>query len=179
MYKFVFLVFLVCSVEAMDKRIFGKIIDDFKIGDYESCVTSAMTLGKNDSNAFVNDSRFFLSEFFDCMAKEQTSLERFRGEISKMCANVAKKLGYYSNYDTMMAVFGNLALDKYEQTSNLSWIDVRCVNSLSDEEYSDDVKLISCSHENSDEDLCTEEEDVGTVDSIRDIAAMAIRNGWL
>jgi hypothetical protein len=94
-FVFVFSILSICLVGALDRAVFDKMINDFSGNSYEDAVRTAISLGKDDNCIFENDSKFFLHEFFDCMAEENKQLEQFREEVSSLCSNMSEvKLGY-------------------------------------------------------------------------------------
>jgi hypothetical protein len=115
-----------CFVGAVDKNHFNnKVIDPFIAGEYERVVVSAINLIKDEGNAFVNDSKLFLREFFDCMLSEEPELKQFATEVSTLCGGADKEnLGYYSDYDAMLLVVEYLAKCRFKITKNAWWMSV-------------------------------------------------------
>jgi hypothetical protein len=127
MYRFVFIfsVFWFCSAGAVDKEPFKEIVDSFKSGDYLKVVSRAMDFIRDDSNKFKNDSNFFLRTFFGCMLNEDERLKPFSQDVVLQYNDADEnKLGYYSDYQTMMMVFEYLAMKKFESTKNDFWNNV-------------------------------------------------------
>jgi hypothetical protein len=110
-------------VGAVDRDSFNnKVVNPFIEGNYENAVDSAIDLIKEDGNAFINDSKFFLQEFFGCMLSEKPELKRFASQVVALCDNANKEsLGYYSDYDAMLLVFEYLANCRFEITKNMQW----------------------------------------------------------
>jgi hypothetical protein len=181
---FVSFMFTICVVEAVDKRPFDEIVDNFRAGNYEEVVNDALALARNDASGLKNDSKFFLREFFNIMASENERLESLRENVSLLCGNITDspstaELGYSLNYADMEEMHRTLAVEKYTATKNILWV---CIPSMEsedysegDEELSDDVALDL----NSDDEEDFRVERFGTELSVNEIIGNArIRFGW-
>jgi hypothetical protein len=124
-------VLAVCSVGAMDKGPFGKVLEDFKSGSYENAVSTAINQREEPA------SRFFLHEFFDFMLLEDPKLEQFREKVSEICSSANEEaFEFYSNRASMWVAFMDLAKEKYKETGNDCWKGYY----LSGEEPSDEIE---------------------------------------
>jgi hypothetical protein len=177
-FSFVLVILTACFASAMDidRSLFEQIISDFEKGNYTNAIQKAINLEKNSDSNVKNDSRFFLIKFFDCMAVSDTGLEQFRKELSGFSDADKDRLGYYSDYDSMMAVFNNLAVEKYESTGNIYWLGNEEISE--NNSYSEGIIEFQLPVREGSDSEEIEEEDNGTPLAMKEIINAARSHNW-